>query len=81
MRLSEMRNGSSERSGIALKPIEPPSQRCLEILQFRKELVVGNGSLGFPPDVFDGIELGRVGRQEMELNDIFLAFEPPSDLG
>ena len=56
MRSSKIRNGTPERTGIALKPVEPASQGRLEILQPGKELVVGDGPFGFPPDVFDGIE-------------------------
>ena len=51
-----MRNGVPERSGVALKSVEPSSQGFLEILQLREELVVGDGSLGFPPYVLDCIE-------------------------
>lgn len=58
MRSSKIRNGTPERAGIALKSVEPPSQGVLEILQPGKELIVGDGPFGFPPDVFDGIEFG-----------------------
>jgi hypothetical protein len=57
MRSSKMRNGGSERTGISLKSVEPSSQCFLEILKPGKELVVCDGPFGFPPDVFDGIEL------------------------
>ena len=56
MRSSEIRNGAPQRSGIALKPVEASGQGCLEILQPREKLVVGNGPFGFPPDVFHCIE-------------------------
>lgn len=56
MRSSEIRNGAPQRSGIALKSVEASGQGCLEILQPREKFVVGNGSFGFPPDVFHCIE-------------------------
>ena len=64
-----------------MKSVEPSSQSFLEILQLRKEFVVGDGPLGFPPDVLDCIEFRGTGREEMEFNEIFLAVEPLPDFG
>ena len=42
---------------------------------------MGDGPLGFPPDVLDCIEFRGTGREEMEFNEIFLAVEPLPDFG
>ncbi len=76
-----MGNGAPDRSGVALKSVEPTSQSFLEIFELRKELVVGDGPLSFPPDVLDRIEFRGIGREEMEFNEIFLAVEPLPDFG
>ncbi len=36
---------------------------------------MGDG-LGFSPEILDGMKFRGVSRQEMELNEIFLAFSP-----
>ncbi len=59
-----------------MKSVEPSHQGFLEVLQPRKELVVSDGPLGFSPEILDGIKFRRVSRQEMEFNEIFLAFNP-----
>jgi hypothetical protein len=75
-----MGDNAPDGSGIPLKPVESYRQGLSEVLKLWKKLVVGDGSFGFSPEVFDGIDLWRVGGQEMEFNNTFLAFEPLANL-
>ncbi len=42
---------------------------------------MGDGSLGFTRDVLDGIEFRGIGREEMEFNEIFVAYERLAEFG
>lgn len=81
MCLSEIGHSAPYRSRVSLKSIEARSPVLPEIGKLRKGLVVGDGSLGFPPQLFDGIELWRVVTEEMEFKETFLPCGPLTNRG
>ena len=59
-----------------MNSVETASKGLFEILELWKVPIVSDGFLGLSPNIFHCIELGRVGWQEVEFNEVLLAFQP-----
>ena len=53
-----------------------PKRPNMQLAKFR--FIMCHGSLGAPPNVFDGVEFRRIRRQEVEFDEMFLSFQPLS---
>lgn len=57
-------------------PVEATEQTIAEILEGGEVTVVCRRSFRQPPQILDGVELGRIRRQEMKLNAVAVGLDP-----
>ena len=66
----------SEQRWISLKIAEGVAKGRISLLGGIEVAIVGCGLPGGLPDAFDGVELGRVGRQPTQFDAVLIRGEP-----